>query len=345
MKKYKNVFSTFHTLHRLITASADTKNFLMGVCKIYKSGLNADRIILICRHANSHPFIRVRCDAGPLQVKKGGISILTRREKEILNQEKELITDRRLVHIFVFAETLGAIYIKRNPQKEKFSDFDKRWFTALSEVTTMGLKIFQLYREEHRTVMNSIKALTNMLKQYDSTSHLHTDSASRLIKAIAKEMKLTETQLRSLEYASRLHDAGAIQLQSTILKKHNRLTSDDYKEIRKHPREGVELIKNLEFLKPAIPIILHHHERYNGTGYPAQLKREEIPIGSRILAVLDAFDAMYFGRPYKKRKDLPTIIAELKKERGTQFDPKVIDSFLKIVQSKNIQKYLKQCRQ
>jgi HD-GYP domain-containing protein (c-di-GMP phosphodiesterase class II) len=342
MKKYKEIFSSTHTIYRLTTSFADIKNFIAGLCKTFKTALNADKVIIVCKHVNSQPFVRAKLENNYLDVKKGGMSILSRREREILNQEKAIITDNRMVHMFVFSETLGAVYVKRNPGKGPFNEIEKRWFLSLCESATMGLKIFQLYKEEHKTVMNSIKALNNMLKQYDSTSYLHTKTVTKLIKVLGKALKLTQAELRSVEYASMLHDAGAIQLPTNLLTKPD-LTHDEYKTIMKHPQEGVDLIKNLEFLKPAIPIILHHHERYNGTGYPAKLKKEQIPIGSRVLAVLDAFDAMYFGRPYKKKKDLLTIIEELKKERGKQFDPRIIDTFLKILQRKNIRKYLKSC--
>ena len=343
MKKYRAIFSSLHTIYRLTTSSGDIKNFIAGVCKIYKATFYADKVIMICRHINSHPFIKARIENNELTIRKGGVSILTRREKEVFNEEKHLFAPNRMSHMFIFSDMLGVVYIKRSPGKDPFGELDQKWFNALSENVTTGLKVFQLYKEEHRTVMNSIKSLTNMLKQYDTTSYLHTDTTSRLIKLMAKDLRLTETEARSLEYASMLHDAGAIQVSPKILAKRKTLTHAEYEAIMKHPQEGVELIKNLQFLKPAIPIIMHHHEKYNGTGYPAGLKKEEIPLGSRILAVLDAFDAMYFGRPYKKKKDILTIIDELKKEKNKQFDPKVIDCFLKVLQRKNIRKYLKSC--
>lgn len=341
MQKYKQVFSAYHTIYRLSASSTDAQNFLLGTCRVYKNAFSAESVVMVCKQLNSQPFLKIKIEGNKSEAKKGGISILTRQEKKILAHEKEVTANNQMTHIFVFAETLGVIYIKRAHGDEPFSEMERKWFTSLSEVVTSSLKIFHLYKEEHKSVMNSIKALTNMLKQYDSTSYLHTKSISRLIKAMAKEMKLTQAQARSLEYASMLHDAGAIQLQNKILTKQDGLTNDELKAVMKHPEDGVELIKSLEFLRPAIPIILHHHERYDGTGYPAGLKKEEIPIGARILSVLDAFDAMYFGRPYKKKKDLLTIEKEFKKERGTQFDPRVIDCFLKIIRYKSIQKFLR----
>jgi len=340
MKKFKAIFSSIHNIYRLTTSSTNIKNFLVGSCRIYKNALNTSQVTMICKHINSQPFLRVRLDGNDCSVKKGTISILTPQEKDFFEKETEILDEYRMAHVFIFMETIGLVYIKRSPGEEPFTELQKRWFVSLSEVMTSSLRIFQMYKEEHKTVMNSIKSLTNMLKQYDATSYLHTKSISPLIKAMSKEMRLTEIQSRSLEYASMLHDAGAIPLSGNILSKSDSLTYDEYQTIMKHPKEGVELIKNLEFLRPAIPIILHHHERYNGTGYPNGLKKDQIPIGARILAVLDAFDAMYFGRPYKEKKSLAEIEAEFTKEKGKQFDPKVIDCFLKIIKRKNIQNFL-----
>ncbi|MDD5070507.1 MAG: HD domain-containing protein, partial [Candidatus Omnitrophica bacterium] len=104
------------------------------------------------------------------------------------------------------------------------------------------------------------------------------------------------------------------------------------------------MIKDMDLLKPVIPIIMHHHERFDGKGYPSRLKKDQIPLAARILSVIDAFDAMYFGRPYRKRKPLEEITKELKKQSAKQFDPKVIDAFLKILKRKDIKKHLKLCR-
>ncbi|MCP4653514.1 MAG: HD domain-containing protein [Candidatus Omnitrophica bacterium] len=340
MKHYNAVFSAFHTIYRLTTSSSSIRNFSIGVCKVYKSVLNADEVTMVCTHVDSYPFLRISLKDKHLSVKKGGVSILTQKEREMLNQERDATSKKTLVHAFVFSSTLGIIHIKRKPEKEVFTDIEKKYFRSLCESVSIGLKIFHQYKEENKTVINYIKSLTNLLGQYDTTSSLHVKSLSRLIKAVGKELRLTEIELRSLEYASLLHDAGKIQLPTDILTKQKRLTNEEFKLIMKHPRKGVELIKNLDFLKPAIPIILHHHERYDGKGYPSKLKKDQIPIGSKILAVLDAFDAMFFGRPYRKKKQLESIKKELKKEIGKQFDPKVIECFLKILDKKNIRRFL-----
>lgn len=340
MRKYSAIFSSFHTIYRLITTSSNIKNFAVGVCRVYKNVLKVNTVVLICKNVDAHRFMKIRVQLDKQYVKVGGISILTQRERALLEQGKEIIAANRIVYPFGFGDSLGIVYIKRKKRSDDFNELERRWFLSLSEEISIGLKIFHLYREEHRIMINYIKSLTKLLQQHVPTSSLHAKCIFRLIKILGKELKLSEIEIKSLEYAALLHDAGKLELPIDILKKQKPLTDEEYKLIMKHPRQGVELIKNLEVLKPAVPIILHHHERYDGKGYPYKLRKEQIPIGARILAVVDAFDAMYFGRPYKKRKYLNEIEEEFKKQMGKQFDPKIIIVFLKIMRRNDIRSYL-----
>ncbi len=341
MKRYKTIFSTFHTVYRLITTSGDVRNFATGICRLYKNAFGADSVTIVLKNVNSHGFLKMRLKDRRQFFKKGGISILTHAEREMLDHEKEAILENRLTYPFIFSDTLGAVCVRRSLNDFGFSELEKRWFLSLSEEISVALRIFNLYREEKRLMINYIKSLTKLLDQYVPTSYLHTKSIYKLIKAIGKEMSLSESETKSLEYASLLHDAGKIQLPSGILRKQTPLTDEEYKMIMKHPRKGVEMIKDLEILKPVIPIILHHHERYDGKGYPSKFKKDQIPLGSRILSLLDAFDAMYFGRPYRKRILMNDIEKELRLQMGKQFDPHIVEIFLKILKRKNIRKYLR----
>ena len=341
MRKYSTVFSTFHTIYRLITTSGEIKNFILGIAKVYKNAFRADRVVIVCKSVNPYPFMKVCLEMKKQEVKKGGISILTSREREILSQEKEVILNNRLIYPFNFIDTLGVIYIRRKWERAGFTDLDKMWFSSLCEEVSMGLKIFSLYREEKKVILSYLNSLSKFLDQYIPTSYLNPKSSLRLIKAIGREMKLSEAEIKSLEYASLLHDTGKIQLPSQLLKKQKPLTDEEFKLIMKHPREGIAMIKDLNVLRPVIPIILHHHERFDGKGYPSKLKSDQIPVGSRILSILDAFDAMFFGRPYKKKKTLKEIEKELYQQMGKQFDPKIVMIFLKILKKKSIRKYLR----
>lgn len=336
----KLVFSSFHTIYRLITSSTNLVNFATGVCRLYRNALKASKVVIICVNNPSQSYLKIRLESKKQYVKKGGKSILTRIEREILKRERETFLNRRLIYPFIFNDILGAIYIKRDLRIKSFNETEKKWFSSLCEEVSVGLKVLELYREQQKIMLNYINSLTKFLNQYIPTSYLHTNTMHRLIKEMGKSMKLSEIETKALVNASLLHDAGKIQVPSKLLKKQKPLTDEEFKVIAKHPRKGVELIKNLEILKPAIPIILHHHERYDGQGYPSKLKKEKIPLGSRILSVLDSFDAMFFGRPYRKGRPLEEIEQEFKKQKNRQFDPKIVDIFLKILKRKSIQKYL-----
>ncbi|MCF7907682.1 MAG: HD domain-containing protein [Candidatus Omnitrophica bacterium] len=341
MVHYTTIFSSFHTLYRLTTTLDDLPSFAMGVCRLYRNAFNADKVVIICKSVSSQTTLKVCCENKNSYIKKGGNSILTRIEKELLKQEKEILSTNRFIYPFIFTHILGGIYVKRDSKTNKFDETEKKWFLSLCEEASMSLKIFDLYSEQKKIVLSYIKSLSQFLNQYVPTSYLHTKIISRLIKALGKAMKLSEVEIKSLEHASLLHDIGKMQVPSQLLKKQKPLTDKEFKLIAKHPRKGANLFKNLEILKPAIPIILHHHERYDGKGYPSKLKKEQIPLASRILSVLDTFDAMYFGRPYRRKRRLKEIEKEFKEQRGKQFDPKVVDVFLAILKRKSIQKYFK----
>ncbi len=341
MKRHKAILSSLHTIYRLTTTSGDLKNFSTGICRLLRSVFGADKIIMLSQIPSSSNFFKIRLEDKGQFAKKGGFSILTTVEKEVLRQNNPMLFPNRLIAPFIFLDTLGAIYVRRKPKLKPFDEIEKAWFLSLCEQVSISLKILHLYQEQHKMMLNYVKSLSEFLTQNVPTSYLHTQVITWLIRNLGRALKMSETEIKALERAALLHDAGKIKLPSRLLKKQSPLTDDEFKLITKHPRKGVELIKNLEILKPVIPIILHHHERWDGEGYPSRLKKEKIPLGSRILAILDTFDAMHFGRPYKKRHTLEQIKEEFKKQKGRQFDPKIVDIFLKILKRKGLQKYLK----
>jgi putative nucleotidyltransferase with HDIG domain len=149
---------------------------------------------------------------------------------------------------------------------------------------------------------------------------------------IGKEMGLNEKELRNLELGSVLHDIGKIGTYEAILNKPEELTKDEFNVIKLHPEKGAEMLSAIKQLTEVVPSIKYHHERYDGQGYPDGLKGEEIPVLSRILCVADAVDSMLADRPYRKGMPMSDIVEELRKGSGTQFDPLVIDAFLKTLQ-------------
>jgi HD-GYP domain-containing protein (c-di-GMP phosphodiesterase class II) len=142
-------------------------------------------------------------------------------------------------------------------------------------------------------------------------------------------MGFSEEKLETLEYGALLHDIGKIGIKDEVLQKQEKLSKEEYEYIREHPLIGVKIVEGVEFFKDKIPIIRHHHEFYDGSGYPDGLKGEAIPLEARIISLPDAFDAMTSARPHRGVMPLQDVLSELERCRGKQFDPKILEIFLK----------------
>jgi HD-GYP domain-containing protein (c-di-GMP phosphodiesterase class II) len=148
--------------------------------------------------------------------------------------------------------------------------------------------------------------------------------------ALAEAHGVPKGQLLDVEYGVMLHDIGKIAVPDGILLKPGPLSPDEWKIMRKHPEMGRRLIEHIPFLRGAVPVVYHHHERWDGTGYPDGLRGEDIPLGARIFAVADAFDAMTYDRPYSRAIPVASARAEIERCAGTHFDPSVAATFLSL---------------
>ena len=161
-----------------------------------------------------------------------------------------------------------------------------------------------------------------------------------IVKILASYLKVNSEGIQQLEYACLLHDIGIIDVPYDILLKSGHLSSKEFNVVRQHTAHSVALISPIEFLKPVLPIILYHHEKYDGSGYPSGLKKEQIPLGARIIACVDAVEAMLQGRPYRSSLSINRALDELVKHRGKQFDPKIVDAVTKLALQKKFRKLL-----
>jgi len=165
----------------------------------------------------------------------------------------------------------------------------------------------------------------------DSYTKGHSDRVASLALLLAKEINLPTHTLKTIVAAGLLHDIGKIKISDDILKKPGKLTDEEFAEIKKHPEYGVELLRGMEFPWDIKPLIMHHHERIDGSGYPRRLKGEEIPLGARILCVVDVFEALTSDRTYRGAYSTAEAIKIMKKESGTTFEPTLLKSFIKLV--------------
>ncbi|MBU3200403.1 diguanylate cyclase [Clostridium estertheticum] len=185
--------------------------------------------------------------------------------------------------------------------------------------------------DEHIDIITSIKTLISVINAKDKYTYGHVERVVIYGRLLADKLKLNEKNKKELIYGAYMHDIGKINIPKEILNKNMPLTPDEWEIMKQHSVNGVEIIKSVESLKEIAPLILHHHERYDGNGYPDNLKGKEIPYLVRMLTVVDCFDAMTSSRPYNIRKTYKEAIEELKRCSGKQFDKEIADSFIEVI--------------
>ncbi len=281
------------------------------------------------------------------------INVLIDKKKEIVNvpeDEKQvtqgatILEKRRLGLPLVADDNIGALLVRRKRGERPFNEFDWEMIAVFAEQAVTAIKNLQLHEQSQKTILESMKFIRKLLEKHNNVASAHTPLYFKIVKYLAERLSMGPVALECLYYASILHDAGAIDVPYEILSKTSQLTPEEFQIIHNHPAKSVELIRPVEFLRPILPIILYHHEKYDGTGYPLGLKKEEIPLGARVVAVVDAFEAMVEGRPYKETLTVDQAITELKSNSGTQFDPQVVDAFCELARQKKIRKYLSMIR-
>jgi len=340
-KKYKKLISAIHTIYRLVNSTFELRDLVIRLSRLICQMFNS-QYCLITLLDTTKEYSLLRCLV--LGKKKYIIDkktrISNRIEKRIIKKLTVIRQDNLLGIPLVCEDITGIITTKRDKKGVPFDRFDQEMLITLGEQAIIGIKTLQLYEEQQKIVLGSIKSLVTLLDTRVPQEYTHSPYFSHLVIMLAHQMHLDEKQVESLKYASMLHDAGKVDIPLEILTKTTKLTPREYKIIKRHPAVGAQILRHLQILRPVIPIIMHHHEKYNGTGYPSRLKKGQIPLGARIMAVADAFEAMVYGRPYRERMDIPSAIKEIKKKSGTQFDPKIVEAFLKVAKKIKTKKYL-----
>ncbi len=213
-----------------------------------------------------------------------------------------------------------------------------RYFVKPFDVEKMQLVVEQLLAEsyrhvkkEHEHVLASMSALITALEARDEYTKGHTARVSRMAMRLGRHMGLDEHTLKDLEIGANLHDIGKIGVRDAVLLKPGRLTPEEYAKIQEHAVIGAEILRPIASLAPVLPLILLHHERWDGSGYPTAVMGEDIPVGARIIAIADAFDAMTTDRPYRRGMPLDKALSIIEKEAGRQFCPHCARAFLEML--------------
>ncbi len=221
-----------------------------------------------------------------------------------------------------------------NEKESHYSEEDVRLLSMFASQAAIAIENARLFKQAEIGYLNTIKTLANIIDAKDSYTYGHSERVMENALEIADGLDLSEHEKEILRYASLLHDIGKIGIDIGILRKPAKLSEEEWKVMIMHPVIGSGIVEQIGFLDDLAPIILHHHERFNGTGYPGRLRRNKIPITARILAVADAYESMVSDRPYRKALSKRKAVDELRKGTGTQFDPEVVKIFLKILRYK-----------
>jgi diguanylate cyclase (GGDEF) domain/uncharacterized domain HDIG len=210
--------------------------------------------------------------------------------------------------------------------------FDKNRVEAYKSILD---KIKNNIDEKDVELVASIKTLISVINAKDRYTYGHVERVVIYSKILADKLKLSEKDKEILTYGAYIHDIGKINISKEVLIKKMKLTNEEWEELKQHPANGVEIIKSVKSLEEVIPLIISHHERYDGNGYPNKQKGEEIPYLARILTVVDSFDAMTSNRPYNTIKTYEEAVEEIIRCSGTQFDPDIAKAFAEVVTNNN----------
>lgn len=226
---------------------------------------------------------------------------------------------------------IGIININNKKTKKPFSKDDFNLLKEIAIEATIAIENATLYKKLQDTHLRTITALTAAIDAKDHYTRHHSEQVTKYAIAIATKMQLASSEIETIKQAGQLHDIGKIGIPDYILTKPGKLNAQEWREVKLHPIRGEEILEPLNYLKKVIKIIKQHHEHYNGAGYPAGKKGTDIELGARIMTIADAFDAMTSERPYRKKLSVVSAIEELERNKGTQFDPEIVDVFISVL--------------
>jgi HD-GYP domain-containing protein (c-di-GMP phosphodiesterase class II) len=225
--------------------------------------------------------------------------------------------------------TIGVINVNNKVSGEPFNQDDMNLIVSFGERISKALSRLQTTDDTQACMQDTVEAFRKLLERQIRTGTI--EETVDLAVKVARKLKLKEKDVKVIQYVASVHDIGMTAISDDILNKTFHLSSEEVDVIRKHPEIGAELIRPLEFVELVSNIILHHHERVDGLGYPMGLKHEQIPIGSRILAVVDAYQSMTGERPYRETLATDQAVQELTDCAGRHFDAEVVDCFIDVL--------------
>jgi HD-GYP domain-containing protein (c-di-GMP phosphodiesterase class II) len=232
------------------------------------------------------------------------------------------------VPLIVHAKAIGVLEVLNKNDGGDFTEADLENIVPAASVAALAIENAKLRQDVTEGYKSTLKALAGSIDAKDPYTQGHTHRVMEYALLGAKVLALLPEELEVIEYGAILHDTGKIGIPESILHKPGRLTPEEWEIMRQHPIIGTNIIKDIPFLKGANPLVLYHHERYDGSGYPNGVITKDLPIGARLIAVADSYDAMTSDRPYRKALDTDKALTELLKCAGTQFCPIAVEAIV-----------------
>jgi HD-GYP domain-containing protein (c-di-GMP phosphodiesterase class II) len=223
---------------------------------------------------------------------------------------------------------LGVLHLDRGPLQDPFDRQDFLFADALATAVSGPLESALLAAKQREQFVQTVAALGRAVEIRDTYTASHTNRVTEYSLLLAQELRVPAADVYHLQVGTPLHDIGKIGIDDAVLRKPAALTPDEFEHMKTHTVKGAAILEMVPSLKPLVPIARHHHERWDGTGYPDKLSRDRIALVARIVAVADAFDAMTSDRPYRKAMPLDRAFGELAAKAGTHFDPVCVNAFL-----------------
>ncbi|MHB8159161.1 MAG: HD domain-containing phosphohydrolase [Thermoleophilia bacterium] len=317
------------TIHSTYVCALLIENGNVVGCTTYPVRDDIQNLDFQCIPAANLPFLqRVIEQDEPVIVKSSEVNDLTESERKTLtlNLAKTIC----LVPMRIEEQTSGVLLIgeMRSDNREPFTPEKLSLAKGIADQTAAALQRVQLFSNLEQAYLETVLTLANAVEAKDTYTKNHADNVSRMAVLVGKELGLSDNELEDIRYGGVLHDVGKIGVPDSILNKPGKLNDEEWVQMRAHAAIGADILKPIPRLTGAADIVRHHHERYDGNGYPDGLAGEDIPVGARILTTVDSYSAMVDRRSYKAARPHEDAETELRHCTGTQFDPRVVDAFL-----------------
>lgn len=333
--------STVHTVHRLMGATLEINELLPRIARLALQVLSCNRCSIKLLNKSKRTLLPMcTIDLRKKTTKLKKVEIGKYAPGKAVKREASVRGERYLATPLIDEDTIGVITLYDKLDGKPFTVFDEEIMKTMAEQGAIAIKNAQLFQDQEELTTGSIRCISQLLETRAHSSHRPEASFFKLISLIGRYFDMNEAEIKKLQYAAMLHDAGQIGIPEKVLMKRKELTKEEYDIIKMHPMKGASILSKVKTLQAIRPIILYHHENYNGSGYPRGLKGEGIPLAARILAVVASFEAMITKRPYRKALSISAAIKEVQKASGIQFDPKVVKIFCEAVARKDVKRLL-----